>query len=73
MNASCFKHPEKVAVAKIARHFSQMTPGGVEEMAMFSPVCQECAEQASRIDMRLFPLSHPILPAPFEPPNGEFR
>jgi hypothetical protein len=57
MDFYCYQHPDRLAVAKIARMVQQHTPEGVRQITIYSPVCQECADQAQTIGTPLIPLT----------------
>jgi hypothetical protein len=57
MNFVCYRHPERIAVAKIERMMCQHTPEGEKEIKVRSPVCKQCAEAAQLIGTPIFELT----------------
>jgi hypothetical protein len=57
MEFYCYKHPDKIAVAKVERKIRQRTPEGDKQITIFPPVCQQCADGAQSVGTPLFPLT----------------
>jgi len=59
MDYFCYKHPDRIAVAKISREIRQLTPDGDKQITIFSPVCQQCADGAQLVGTPLVQLIEP--------------
>ena len=57
MHYTCYKHPDRIAVAKIEMKTLETTFQDVKQITMKSPVCQECADGARSARTPLFPLN----------------
>lgn len=58
MDCFCYKHPDRIAVAKIQRKIRQPSAEGGKQIIIFSFVCQECADGAKSVGTPLFPLTN---------------
>jgi hypothetical protein len=53
---TCYSHPDRVAVAKIQRKIVKASNQGVETINIFSPICQDCEDDARRMGIPVFEL-----------------